>query len=77
MSFRSLLRSILLISTLSSIPLVSDFNSITPMKAVGRIELIAESDPCDYTYDTVLINDIWWVIVYNCDGVIVDQYPLY
>ena len=33
------------------------------------------SSQLTYTYERVLIGDVWWIFVYGEDGTLIDNYP--
>ena len=48
----------------------SGTKSVIELKSVSAADTVLE----EYTYVRVLIDNVWWIYVYNSDGVLVNRY---
>jgi hypothetical protein len=77
MKFKSIFYTVLLVLVFSQLYLSS--NSIKRDFPVNnnKEQFITSTFPSDYTYEIVTRDGALWVIVYDGDGKIIDEYPLY
>jgi hypothetical protein len=77
MSLKSIFLTILLFAAiLISVSLFS-FSGEAKANNMEYASRIDECDPSQYTYVRVPIGDVIWIFVYDCNGVIIDEYPEY
>ena len=75
MSIKTFLRTLAIIPVFTLCAIF--FSNSTEIKAQDN-NYAANAESCDpslYTYEKVLLGDTWWIFVYDCNGVIINQYP--
>jgi hypothetical protein len=75
MSLRSILSTILLVTGISLAAALFNFSGDSTANNNDKSRLIADCDPSEWTYQKVLIDGVWWIIVYDCDGAIINEDP--
>ncbi len=75
MSIKTILIAFLLVSGLSLGTIITGSSELSASNQKNQMALTC--DPSQWIYVKVLIDSVWWVIVYDCDGMIINQYPAY
>lgn len=74
MSLKSIISTILVILVLSISMILTNTlqaNSFN-RNAVNNSVIVTSQE--SYTYERVLINGVWWIIVYGEDGAVIEKY---
>lgn len=75
MSIKTFFLTFLLFAAISISVVVFSFSGQAKAENREYTAAMTDCDPSQYTYERVPIGDTIWIIVYNCDGVVVEMYP--
>ena len=75
MSIKTILRTLVIIPVFAVCALLFGNSHELKAQSDNYAANIESCDPSQYTYERVLLGDTWWTFVYDCNGVIIDEYP--
>lgn len=72
--FKKIFPICLLIGLLTACFSQSNFSKQYSLTTVRTISVLDLTDDDCYTYERVFIDGLWWIFVYDCDGIFVKSY---